>query len=152
MNKVYEWFIRKAFPVILKLLVEYSEEIVRGLIKVIFNYMAEREKKKAEEHVENAKESYAKAEKAETESEKSNHLFEYEFYKKQADLKSKEIQDLAKDFANIEQKTVELVAKATSEMSAEDLFELNKKTKSINLTAKKNYTGIDNMKEISKIE
>ncbi len=151
-GKVIEWFLKKAFPIILELLKVYGEEIVRGLTKVIFTYMAEREKKKAEDHLNSAKESFAKAEKAETEEVKNKHLFEYEFYKKQAELKSNEINELAKDFANIEQKTVKLVAEATSKMKAEDLFDLNKKNQSIELTSKENYTGIETATDISNLK
>lgn len=152
MNKIIEWFVKKAFPVILKLLISYSEEIVRGLVKLIFNSMAEREKKKAEDHLKSAKESLVKAETAETEEVKNNYMFEYEFYKNQADLKSKEIAELAKDFASFEQKTVKIVSEATAKMKAEDLFSLNKKTQSIELNSKNNYTGIASAEEVSDLK
>lgn len=152
MNKIYEWFIKKAFPVILKLLISYGEEIVRGLLKLVFNHMAEREKKKAEEHLQSAKESILKAENAETEEAKNNYMFEYDFYKNQAELKSKEITELAKDFASFEEKTVKMVSEATSKMKAEDLFNLNKKTQSIELNSNKNYTGIANASEVSDLK
>ncbi|KRG13933.1 hypothetical protein ACA30_13480 [Virgibacillus soli] len=148
MKKIIEWFLKKAFPVILKLLIVYSEDIVRNLIKVIFKFMSEREKKKAQENFHIAKSMLDEAEKASTVEERNRFLFEAEFYKRQAESATKEIQELAKEFAIIEEKTVKLVKESTSKMKAEDLFELNKADESIELKEKKNYIQVNDNKNL----
>ena len=148
MNKFIEWFIKKAFPVILKLLMAYSEEIVRSLIKIIYKYMSDRKKDEAKENINIVKENLKKADNASTDEERKAFTIEAEFYKRLAEANVKEIQDLAKEFAEIEEKTVRLVVENTAKLKVENLFELNKKNEGIELKEEVSYLDIVDNKSI----
>ncbi|MUV37110.1 hypothetical protein JNUCC1_00916 [Lentibacillus sp. JNUCC-1] len=133
MSKLKKWFIKVAFPVIINLLKVYGEDIVRGLVKTFYTHMSEKEKNRAHEHFNQAKENMDKAYTAETEKERDEYKFQAEFYKQQAEQNINELQRLAKEFADLEEKTVDLVKDKTSRMDVEDLFKLDKSKKGISL-------------------
>ena len=55
-KKIIEWFLKKAWPVILAFLVKYGAEIVEFIFKIIKEKMDKMRQKQQEEHMKKAQE------------------------------------------------------------------------------------------------
>ncbi|MDR4889721.1 hypothetical protein RGU12_19700 [Fredinandcohnia sp. QZ13] len=126
-KKFLELFIKKAWPVIRKLLVKYGKEILEFVFEKVTELfknwiigMGKEKKAKAEE-------SYEKAKAATNPEEKKKFEFEYEFYKKEAESYKEKIKVMEEELEKLKETLREDINKKTTDLKAEDLFSTNSK-------------------------
>jgi hypothetical protein len=133
-----KWFMEKAWPVILKLLVKYSKELLEFIFIKIFDFIKSWVEGLGKEKEEKAYQSYKKAQATADPEEKKKYMHEAEFYKKEAESYSKKLEDLEIKFEALKKQMEQEVATKTQNLKAEDLFETNSKSSMDTLLLKQN--------------
>ncbi|MEK5442528.1 hypothetical protein [Fredinandcohnia sp. FSL W7-1320] len=126
-RKILIWFVQKAWPVILKFIVKYGEEIIAIIITIVTKQYNERQKQKARENYEKAAQFHQQAQQATSDEERRENEFKSDFFKEQAEECAEDIKKMAEIFENITKKTKDLVNEKTKEFRAEDIFKINEK-------------------------
>ena len=124
-RKILIWFVQKAWPVILKFIVKYGEEIIAFIITIVTKQYNERQKQKARESYEKAVQFHQQAQQATTDEERRENEFKSNFFKEQAEECAEDIKKMAEIFENITKKTKDMVNEKTREFRAEDIFKIN---------------------------
>lgn len=135
---ILKWFIDKAWPVILKLLAKYSQEILEFIFIRIFNFIKNWIEGMGKEKEEKAYQSYEKAQATVDPEEKKKYMHEAEFYKKEAESFGEKLKDLEIKFETLKTQMEKEVATRTQNLKAEDLFETNSKSSVDTLLLKQN--------------
>lgn len=135
---ILNWFIDKAWPVILKLLAKYSQEILEFIFIRIFDFIKNWIEGMGKEKEEKAYQSYEKAQATVDPEEKKKYMHEAEFYKKEAESYEEKLKDLEIKFETLKTQMEKEVANKTQNLQAEDLFETNSKSSVDTLLLKQN--------------
>jgi len=103
-RKILIWFVQKAWPVILKFIVKYGEEIIAFIITIVTKQYNERQKQKARESYEKAVQFHQQAQQATTDEERRENEFKSNFFKEQAEECAEDIKKMAEIFESITKK------------------------------------------------
>ncbi|MDF0728681.1 hypothetical protein PY093_18815 [Cytobacillus sp. S13-E01] len=139
-QKILIWFVQKAWPIILKFLIRYGEEIIAIIVTLLTKQYNERQTQKAKENYEKATEYHNHARSSSTDEERKEYEFKSDFFKQQAEECANDIKKMAEIFENATKKTTEFVREKTKEFKAEDIFKIEENE--FEVKPNNNYLGI----------
>lgn len=145
-QKILAWFIQKAWPVILKFLISYADEIVKLVFAIMSKTYNEKEREKARVIFDRAHEFHEKAQTANTEEERKELQFKAEFFKQQAESYADDILKMAEFFEDVTNKTSELIKEKTSKLEVNDLFETKDDEEEFKLKPQTSYLNLTDPK------
>lgn len=123
---IMKWFVEKAWPIISKWLEENLIEIIKSIVKIIYDLIKkfrEQQEKKMSDFEETLKD---KAAHAKTDAEKKVWREAFEMYRQMYEDMKAENEILKEQIANATQQATEDIKKQAKKVKADDIFEFKK--------------------------
>lgn len=141
-KKIMEWFLKKAWPVILRFLIKYSDEIVDFIFKTIKEKMNHKRKKEQTEYMAMAQDDLEKAKRAADPEIKSQYYDNAVISQEKANSFDEKMKLLNEYLDSLKKEVKEEIMQKTSKLKAEDIFETEKE-EIFGLKEKQSYLQID---------
>lgn len=141
-KKIIEWFVKMAWPVILKFLIKYSDEIIEFIFKTIIVKMNQKRQKQQTEQMAEAEKKFKMA-KEEIDPELKKQYYDDAVKQHEQASSFEEKMNVWNDYLNsIKEEIKEEILQNTKDLKAEDIFETGKKDK-FDLKDKSSYLQIE---------
>lgn len=141
-KKIKVWFLQKAWPVILKFLIKYEDEIVEFIFKTINEKMDQKRKKQQAEYMSNARDDLEKAKEATDPNIKRQYYDSAVISQGKANSFDEKMKIFNEYLDSLKKEVKEEISQKTSNLKAEDIFETEKEDK-FDLKEKTSYLQIE---------
>jgi hypothetical protein len=125
-KKIFNWFFKIAWPVILKFLIKYSDEIVMFIFDFIKEKMDEKHKMQQEEEMKKAQENYEMAKKETNPDLKKQYVEVAIKYQDSANSHEQKMKAWNEYLDSLKEEVMKEVKQNTSRLKAEDIFKTSK--------------------------